>query len=142
MPVADTELIFALNPGDPKHKDALKRMKEIHNLKVPDTAILEFQIVLRARGRASSQVRLALLALRQILSQHNVEETNTLNTKLLISQCELEERYGLSYFDSLLAASALALDKQIISDDEAFDKIPGLKRISITAKKDYESRSI
>jgi len=134
MPVADTELIFALNPKDPKHKNALRKVKEIRNLKVPDTALLEFQIVLRARGRTSSQVRLALLALRQILSQHNIEEINTLNTKLLITQCGLEEKYGLSYFDSLLAASALALDKQIISDDKAFDKIPGIKRIPITKR--------
>ena len=133
MPVADTELIFALNPKDQKHEDALKRINEIHGLKVPDTAILEFQAVLRARDRTQSQVKLALLALRQILSQHNIEETSTLNTKLLISQCELEEKYALSYFDSLLAASALALDKQIISDDKAFDKIPGLKRIPITS---------
>ena len=132
MPVADTELIFALNPKDPKHENALKKVKEIRNLKVPDTAVLEFQTVLRARGRTPSQVRMALLALRQILSQYNIEETNTLNTKSLITQCSLEEKYGLSYFDSLIAASALALDKQIISDDKAFDKIPGLKRMPIT----------
>jgi len=128
VPVADTELIFALNPKDPKHENTLKKIKELPSLVVPDTAILEFQVVLRARGRTPSQVRTALLALRQILSQHKVKEANTFNTSLLISQCELEEKHGLSYFDSLLAASALALDKQIISDDQAFDKIPGLKR--------------
>ena len=134
MPVADTELIFALNPKDPKHEDALKRIEEIRVLKIPDTAILEFQTVLRARNRTPSQVRLALLALRQILIQYNIEEANTLNTKLLTSQCEIEEKYGLSYFDSLIAASALALDKEIISDDKAFDKVPGLRRIPIRSR--------
>lgn len=132
MPVADTELIFALNPKDPKHKNALGKIKEIFNLVVPDTAILEFQIVLRSRGRTPSQVRKALLALRQILSQHKIKEANTLNISLLVNQCELEERYGLSYFDSLIAASALSLDKQIVSDDQAFDKIPNLKRIPLS----------
>ena len=132
MPVADTELIFALNPKDPKHENALRKIKEIPNLVVPDTAILEFQIVLRSRGRTPSQVRIALLALRQILSQHKIREADTLSIGLLVNQCELEERYGLSYFDSLIAASALSLDKQIVSNDQAFDKIPNLKRIPLS----------
>lgn len=132
MPVADTELIFALNPRDPKHKNALKKIKQTPNLTVPDTAILEFQAVLRARGRTPNQVKTALMALRQILSQHKIKEASTLNTNLLITQCELEKKYGLSYFDSLIAASALALDKQIISDDPAFDKIPDIKRIPLS----------
>jgi len=71
------------------------------------------------------------MALRQILSQHKIKEASTLNINLII-QCELEKKYGLSYFDSLIAASALALDKQIISDDQAFDRIPYLKRISLS----------
>ena len=132
MPVADTELIFALNPKDPKHETALRKIKETPNLVVPDTAILEFQIVLRSRGRTPSQVRIALLALRQILSQHKIREASTLSIGLLVNQCELEERYGLSYFDSLIAASALSLDKQIVSNDQAFDKIPNLKRIPLS----------
>jgi len=132
MPVADTELIFALNPRDPKHEDALRKIKETPGLVVPDTAILEFQVVLRSRGRTASQVKIALLALRQILSQYKVREVSTLNTGLLVNQCELEEKYGLSYFDSLIAASALALDKRIVSDDRAFDKIPGLERIPLS----------
>jgi len=132
MPVVDTELIFALNPRDPKHRDAMKTIKEVPNLVVPDVALLEFQVVLRSRGRTPTQVRTALLALRQILTQYGVKEASTLNTSLLIRQCELEEKYGLSYFDSLLAASALTLDKQIISDDKAFDNVPDLKRISLS----------
>lgn len=132
MPAADTELIFALNPRDPKHGDALRKLGEVPGLVVPDTALLEFQAVLRSRGRTPSQVRAALLALRQILSQHGVEEASTLSTRLLIDQCELEERYGLSCFDSLLAASALALDRRIVSDDRAFDRVPGLERVPLS----------
>ena len=132
MPVADTELIFALNPRDPRHESALRRIREVRDLAVPDVAILEFQAVLRARGRPPSQVRVALLALRQVLSQHGIREVSTLSTATLAIQCELEERYGLSYFDSLLAASALALDGQIVSDDRAFDRVPGLKRIPLS----------
>jgi len=37
--------------------------------------------------------------------------------------------YGLSYFDSLIASTTLLIDN--VSDDPAFDRIEGLKRISI-----------
>ncbi|RLI23534.1 hypothetical protein DRO47_00335 [Candidatus Bathyarchaeota archaeon] len=131
MPVADTELLFAMNPRDRKHKDAINLLKEVNGLVVPDTAILEFQIVLRARGRSPSQVRIALLALHEALTQNNVKEVKTLSVSLLAFQSELEEKYRLSYFDSLIAASALTLDRQIVSDDEAFDRIPNIKRVPI-----------
>ncbi|MCD6504778.1 PIN domain-containing protein [Candidatus Bathyarchaeota archaeon] len=131
MPVADTELLFAMNPRDRKHKDAINLLKEVNGLVVPDTAILEFQIVLRARGRSPSQVRIALLALHEALTQNNVKEVKTLSVSLLAFQSELEERYRLSYFDSLIAASALTLDRQIVSDDEVFDRIPNIKRVPI-----------
>ena len=132
MPVIDTEVVFALNPRDPKHREALRVLREVHKLTVPDTVLLEFQAVLRSRGRTPSQVRKALLALHQVLVQYGVREVNTLSTNLLVYQCELEEKYKLSYFDSLIATSALILDRQIVSDDEAFDRVPRLKRIPLS----------
>jgi predicted nucleic acid-binding protein len=134
MPVADTEFLFALNPKDCKHQNAIRLLKEVSNLMVPDTAALEFQAVLRARGRNPSQVKMALLALYEVLKRNNVKEAKTLSLSLLAFQSEIEENYGLSYFDSLLAASALTLDRQVISDDYAFDKVPGLKRIPLSQK--------
>jgi predicted nucleic acid-binding protein len=132
VPVVDTEVLFALSPRDPKHQRALKLLKELVNLRVPDTAILEFQTVLRARGRSPSQVRTVLLALREALTRNNVKEEKTMSTSLLALQCDLEERYELSYFDSLVAASTLAIDHQVVSDDEAFDKVPNIKRIPLS----------
>ncbi|MEM1570000.1 MAG: PIN domain-containing protein [Candidatus Bathyarchaeia archaeon] len=135
MPVADTELLFALNPRDYRHKQAMRLLKELSGLMVPDTAVLEFQAVLRARGRNPSQVKMALLALHEALTRSGVKEVKTLSLSLLALQSELEDRYGLSYFDSLIAASALALDRQVVSDDEAFDRVPNLKRIPLSSTK-------
>lgn len=132
MPVADTELLFALNPNDHKHPYAMKLLAQLKHVVAPDTAILEFQIVLRARGRRPSQVKLALLALREALRRSGVREARTISTDLLALQCELEDKHGMSFFDSLIAASALVLDREIISDDEAFDKVPDLRRIPLS----------
>ena len=98
MPVIDTEVVFALNPRDPKHRDALRVLRETPKLMIPDTVLLEFQAVLRSRGRTPSQVRKALLALHQVLVQYGIREVNTLSTNLLVYQCELEEKYkSVSY---------------------------------------------
>ena len=131
MPVADTELIFALNPNDKKHSAALEALT-IKGLKVPDTALLEFQTVLRARGRKASEVASAVESLSYILKRSGVKEAHTLNTVLIIKQAEIEEKYGLTYFDSLIAASTLKLDGVVVSDDADFDRVPGLTRIPIT----------
>lgn len=130
MPVADTELLFALNPNDKKHSKALKVLS-IKGLKVPDTALFEFQAVLRARGRKAGEVALAMEALKQIFESRKIKEVSTINTDLFIKQAEIEEKYGLSYFDSMIAASALAIDSSVVSDDVAFDRVPGLKRIPL-----------
>ena len=132
MPVADTEVLFAINPKDPRHQHAMRIFKEISSLKAPDTALLEFQTVLRAHSITPSEVKMALLALHEALRRNHVEEVKTMNTSLLALQCELEERYRLSYFDSLIAASALVLDRKVVSDDEAFNRLPDLKRIPLS----------
>ncbi len=132
MPVIDTEVLFALNPNDSKHQHALNLFKEAIALIVPDTAILEFQMVLRGRGTSVSDTKLALVALHEVLNVNKVREANTIGTTLLAFQCDLEERDHLSYFDSLIAASALTLDHSLVSDDEAFQKIPDLTLIPLT----------
>lgn len=126
MPVAD--LLFALNPRDRKHSRALKLISSITGIKVPDTALFEFVVVLRARGRSAKE---AIMALSYIFERSLMREAKTIDTDLITKQSEIEESYGLTFFDSLIASSALKLDKTIISDDEAFDEVPGLKRIPI-----------
>jgi len=43
-------------------------------------------------------------------------------------QCEIEERYSLTFFDSFIAASTFRLDSVLVSDDRSFNKLPGMKR--------------
>jgi len=134
MPVVDTELLFLLNPRDPRHSFALKIIEQLKGeLYVPDTAILEFEVTLRSRGRSISQIRRALASIKKILIDYNIHEASTLSTGTLLLHLDLMEEYGLSYFDSLIAASAIVIDGVIVSDDKAFDRVKGLKRIPITS---------
>jgi predicted nucleic acid-binding protein len=129
MPVIDTEVLFALNPKDPKHFRAIRLLKSEVDLRVSDSAVIEFQLVLRGRGRNPVETREAILAVSKVLLEHRVHEVKTLDTATLALQCAIESRLGLSYFDSLIAASALVVDSRIVSDDTAFDRVPGLNRI-------------
>lgn len=129
-------MLFALNPKDQFHRRALRQLTELrekqHNLHVPDTAILEFQVVLRSVDTKPEVVGRAMLALRRALQINGVTEAPTLSTELLARQCEIEQKHDLTYFDSLIAASALSLDRTIISDDDAFDRVPSITRISLS----------
>jgi len=131
MPVADTELLFALNPKDRKHEKVLKMLSGNLRIRIPDTAILEFVVVLRARGRKSEEIQAALKALKDLMDRYLLKEAKTIDAELFMKQAEIEERYKLSFFDSLIASSALKLDKTVISDDKAFDVVPELRRIPI-----------
>ncbi|QOJ78678.1 PIN domain-containing protein [Infirmifilum lucidum] len=132
MPVADTELLFALNPKDKKHELALELISRMRGIKVPDVVLLEFVVVLRARGRSPREIREALNAFRDIFEAYRIREVKTLDANLLVLQSSIEETYGLTFFDSLVAASALRLDQAVISDDAAFAKVPGLALIPIS----------
>ncbi len=134
MPVADTELLFLMNPRDPRHSFAIKALKQLQGkLFIPDVALLEFEIVPRSRGRSPKQVRRALSSLKSIFIQYGVREVGIIGTDALLLHSDIMERYGLSYFDSLIATAAIMLDGVLVSDDDAFDSVKELKeRIPIT----------
>ena len=128
VPVIDTEVLFAFSPTDSKHSHAVRLLDSRNNLMATDTVLLEFQLVLRGRGKSSRETREAMLALDKILLDHGVKQVKTINASLLALQSEIEFKSELSYFDSLIAASALSVDGIITSDDRAFDRVSGLKR--------------
>ncbi len=133
MPVADTELLFLLNPADPRFKAALSTLEKLKGkLYVPDTALLEFEITLKSKGRSNRKVKTALLALKEIFEIYGVIEAQTLNIQTLIRHLEIMYEHGLSFFDSLIASSTLSLDGIVVSDDKDFDKVVDIRRIPIT----------
>jgi len=138
LPVLDTEILFALNPKDRLHSQALRLLAELRQegLRVyaPDTSILEFQVVLRSLDKSPLVIRKAILGLRRALEINGVTEASTLDSELIARQCEIEERHGLTFFDSFIAASTLRLDSVIISDDRSFDRLLGITRKELSLK--------
>ena len=90
MLVADTELLFAPNPKDRKYDKALKILL-MRELRVPDTALLEFRIILRARWRSSKEIASAMTALKYVFESYRIKEALTISIELFIKQAELQE---------------------------------------------------
>jgi hypothetical protein len=77
---------------------------------------------------------MALLALYEVLKRNNVEKAKTLSLSLLAFQSEIEEKLRSKLLRQSLSRLRVTLDRQVISDDYAFDKVPGLKRIPLSPK--------
>jgi len=52
-----------------------------------------------------------------------------LKPDVAVASVYLRQTLGLTFFDSHYAATALDLDRKIISFDKEYDKVPGLTRI-------------
>jgi|GEM_PF-450102 len=133
MPILDTEILFAFNPRDKYHKNALKLLKkikdrELRNVFISDTAILEFIMVLKAKRFTTDDILILLRALRTIMREYSIKQIKTLDLETLTLALEFMKK-GASLFDALLAASAKSVDNTIISDDKIYDTL-GINRIS------------
>ncbi len=120
-----------MQPSDKKHTKALRLLESARGFIVPDTTLFEFHAVLRGRGRSNQAIKQVILALAEVLDAKGADTAKTFDPLLIVSQCDLESKYGLTFFDSLIAASALRSDGVVISDDKAFDNVPGLERVPL-----------
>ncbi|MBI4415860.1 MAG: PIN domain-containing protein [Euryarchaeota archaeon] len=134
MPVVDTEVLFGLSPADRRHAAVLALLARRQGLEAPDVALLEFAEVLRGRGRPLGVVARALRLLRVEMEERGLGFARTLDAETLAHGAEIEEAHRLTFFDALVAAAALARDGHLVSDDGAFDRVPGLVRIPLSAR--------
>ncbi len=131
MPIVEVDVLIAfVNALDKYHEAASRLLKEvtsgkIKNVKVAASAYLEYALILRSKGYDEEEIREDLIHFRNM---PNLGEA-PLNVDVLIRASKLRKEYNLTFFDSLHAATALMLDKVIISVDQAYKRIKGLKVI-------------
>ncbi len=128
MPVIELDMLIAfVNPLDRLHSLADELFKRVSSGKVKvavaTSALLEYELLLRSRSYSQEDIRADIEAFRNLLVEV------PLDAGIIIRASELRDEYGLTYFDSLHAASAIAKDGVIISSDRAYEKVDGLKAI-------------
>jgi len=128
MPLLENDVIFAyLNIRDKHHEtsekifDALK--KGDLTVDVSSVSMLELELVYRSQG-IEDKLLGHLAALTALSNVRYVP----LTPDLVLTSVYLRQTLGLIFFDSHYAATALNLDRHIISTDKSYDTVPGLTR--------------
>jgi len=125
----ENDLIFAfLNKYDKNYTVAYEIFKKIKNgeLKVEASSIslLEMELIYKSEKRESQLFRdLAALA-----SFENIKFI-PLTPEITLASVYIRQETGLSFFDSHYAATALSLDRKILSFDKSYENVEGLIRI-------------
>ena len=125
----ENDLIFAfLNKFDKNYRVAWKIFRKIRDgelrVEVSSVSLIEMELIYRSEGRESQLFRdlAALVSFKNILFI-------PLTPEIALTSVYLRQELGLTFFDSHYAATALKLDRKIISFDKVYDGIEGLKRI-------------
>ena len=135
MPLIETDTIYAfLNKNDIYHKYAYNIINKINegvlNVKISSACLIELQLIYKSK-EIEYEFETDLIELQRI---NNIDWA-TLDVSSSLTAIHLRKRYNLSFFDSLHAGIAINLDKQIISQDKAYDNVAGLRRIPLTSFK-------
>ena len=131
MPALDLDMLIAFtNKADKHHKIAdtlffLIKIGKIRNVYLPVSVAIEYELVHKSRGISEEQIAYELFMFKKFPNLRHYP----LNLDILILASKIRRTYNISYFDSIHAATAIKIDKQIISTDDTFDKIENLKRL-------------
>lgn len=129
MPLLENDVIFAyLNEYDPAHAIAEKIFRKLRNeeisVEISSVGLIEMELVYRSE-KMEGRLLKDLAAIAALPHVGYV----ALTPDVTLASVYLRQTLNLTFFDSHYAATALNLDRRIISFDEAYDKVPGLARI-------------
>lgn len=129
MPLLENDVIFAyLNEYDTKHDVAEKIFEKLKkgdiSVEISSVSLIEMELIYRSEKRENRLLRdlAALAALPHVKYVPFIPD-------VAVTSVYLRQTLNLTFFDSHYAATALSLDRKVISFDQAYDKIPGLVRI-------------
>lgn len=131
MPLIESDTIVAfLNDKDPFHNNAKEIFKRINsgklNAKISSVSLIELQLIYKSK-QIEYQFEKDLIEFQSIKNL----EWASLSIEGCLSAFYVRKTYGLTFFDSLHIGIALNLDKLIISQDQKYNSISGLKKIPI-----------
>jgi len=129
MPLLENDIIFAyLNEYDPNHAIAERIFQKLQKgeitVEISGISLIEMELIYRSEKREDRLLR----DLSAVAALPNVNYA-ALTPDVAVTSVYLRQILNLTFFDSHYAATALNIDQNIISFDQAYDKVPGLTRI-------------
>ena len=129
MLIETDTLLAGIIPDHPHQAPALNAF-QYQNLRLSPYTLFETNSIIRAGRLRIRSLRSFTRSLDRLLSTYEIEILpDSLRYHALAG--EIEEKYNLTFFDSLHAAAALREGGEICSFDRAYDKLKGegLRRI-------------
>ena len=129
MPLLENDIIFAyLNEYDPNHAIAERIFQKLQKgeitVEISGISLIEMELIYRSEKKEDRLLR----DLSAVAALPNVNYA-ALTPDVAVTSVYLRQILNLTFFDSHYAATALNIDQNIISFDQAYDKVPGLTRI-------------
>ncbi|MDH5266090.1 MAG: PIN domain-containing protein [Candidatus Bathyarchaeota archaeon] len=138
----EADLLYAsLDPKDDHHQVARKllslaKRKRLADVKIDSLALHELELNLKT-GNILIEKRKATLEdiakfftdLSQLLSLYKLS-VYPLTCQQIAKAANLRKKHNLTFYDSHHAASAMLYDSKIISTDNTYDSVIGLKRLN------------
>jgi len=114
-------LVGAVNPADPYHRKALEHLDSLASnpeVFLPSTAILEFDLELKAHGYTAVERETTFEDLSVKVPQGKIL---ALSPSAMIEAVKTEAQ-GLGYFDSLISAQAGIANAHVVTTDREIAK--------------------
>ena len=129
MPLLENDVIFAyLNEYDPNHAISERIFQKLEDgkikVEISSVSLIEMELIYRSEKMEHKLLK----HLAAVAALPNVKYV-ALTPDVAVTSVYLRQTLNLTFFCSHYAATALNLDRKIISFDQAYDKVPGLKRI-------------
>jgi len=129
LPLLENDVIFTyLNEYDSNHATAERIFRKLQNgeirLEVSSVSLIEMELIYRSEKMEDRLLK----DLSAIAALPNVRYI-ALTPDVAVASVYLRQTLNLTFFHSHYAATALNLDRKILSFDQAYDKVPGLTRI-------------
>jgi len=129
MPLLENDVIFAyLNEYDSNHTIAERIFQKLQNreinVEISSVNLIEMELIYRSEKMEDKLLK-DLAAIAALPHVKYVE----LTPDVAVASVYLRQTLKLTFFDSHYAATALNLDRKVISFDQAYDRVPGLTHI-------------
>ena len=129
MPLLENDIVFAyLNELDPNHAIAERLFRKLQSgeirVEISSVSLIEMELIYRSE-KMEDKLLEDLAAMAALPNVNYV----ALTPDVAVASVYLRQTLGLTFFDSHYAATALNLDREVISFDQEYDKVPGLMRV-------------
>jgi len=135
MFLVETEFLFGLIPGDPWNgavEEALDLVKERKvDVRCLASGVLEVVFVAKSQKKEEPEIRAGIAAMLSKMKKHGISIVEPIALKDILGCLSLQESYAITFYDALHASSSLNRSATLISNDETYDRISRLKRMSM-----------